>query len=87
MARIRIFIVLALALVAGGTFAFGTYRYIQNVPTKTVSVPTKPVVVAAADLDLGAELRARGPARHPVAGRERAGRRLRQPREAGRAAG
>ena len=58
MARIRIFAVLALALVAGGTFAFGTYRYIQNVPTKTVSVPTKPVVVAAADLDLGAELRA-----------------------------
>jgi pilus assembly protein CpaB len=58
MARIRIFAVLALALVAGGTFAFGTYRYIQNVPTKTVTVPTKPVVVAAADLDLGAELRA-----------------------------
>jgi pilus assembly protein CpaB len=57
MARIRIFAVLALALVAGGTFAFGTYRYIQNVPTKTVSVPTKPVVVAAADLDLGSELR------------------------------
>jgi pilus assembly protein CpaB len=57
MARIRIFAVLALALVAGGTFAFGTYRYIQNVPTKTINVPTKPVVVAAADLDLGSELR------------------------------
>jgi pilus assembly protein CpaB len=57
MARIRVFAVLALALVAGGTFAFGTYRYIQNVPTKTVSLPTKTVVVAAADLDLGAELR------------------------------
>ena len=58
MARIRVFAVLALALVAGGTFAFGTYRYIQNVPARTVSLPTTPVVVAAADLDLGAELRA-----------------------------
>jgi pilus assembly protein CpaB len=58
MARIRVFAVLALALVAGGTFAFGTYRYIQNIPARTVSMPTKPVVVAAADLDLGAELRA-----------------------------
>ena len=58
MARIRVFAVLALALVAGGTFAFGTYRYIQNIPARTVSLPTKPVVVAAADLDLGAELRA-----------------------------
>ena len=58
MARIRVFAVLALALVAGGTFAFGTYRYIQNVPARTISLPTKPVVVAAADLDLGAELRA-----------------------------
>jgi pilus assembly protein CpaB len=57
MARIRIFAVLALALVAGGTFAFGTYRYIQNVPARTITVPTTPVVVAAADLDLGAELR------------------------------
>jgi pilus assembly protein CpaB len=58
MARIRVFAVLALALVAGGTFAFGTYRYIQNVPARTISLPTTPVVVAAADLDLGAELRA-----------------------------
>ncbi|HEY6508512.1 MAG TPA: Flp pilus assembly protein CpaB [Vicinamibacterales bacterium] len=57
MARIRVFAVLALALVAGGTFAFGTYRYIQNVPAKTINVPTKAVVVAASDLDLGAELR------------------------------
>ena len=32
MARIRIFIVLALALVAGGTFAFGTYQCISAVP-------------------------------------------------------
>ena len=57
MARMRVFIVLALAIAAGGTFAFGTYRYMQNVPTQTVSVPTSGVVVAAADLQLGAELR------------------------------
>src|SRR5262245_2423580 len=57
MARMRVFIVLALAIAAGGTFAFGTYRYMQNVPTQTVSVPTIGVVVAAADLQLGAELR------------------------------
>jgi pilus assembly protein CpaB len=53
----RVFIVLALAIAAGGTFAFGTYRYMQNVPTQTVSVPTSGVVVAAADLQLGTELR------------------------------
>jgi pilus assembly protein CpaB len=57
MARMRVFIVLALAIVAGGTFAFGTYRYVQNVQPTTVGVPTTAVVVAAADLQLGAELR------------------------------
>ena len=57
MARMRVFIVLALAIAAGGTFAFGTYRYMQNVPTQTMSVPTSGVVVAAADLQLGTELR------------------------------
>jgi pilus assembly protein CpaB len=54
----RVFIVLALAIAAGGTFAFGTYRYMQNVPARTVEVPTSKVVVAAADLQLGAELKA-----------------------------
>jgi pilus assembly protein CpaB len=58
MARMRVFIVLALAIAAGGTFAFGTYRYMQNVPARTVEVPTSKVVVAAADLQLGAELKA-----------------------------
>jgi pilus assembly protein CpaB len=58
MARMRVFIVLALAIAAGGTFAFGTYRYMQNVPTQSVGVPTSGVVVAAADLQLGTELRA-----------------------------
>ncbi|MFB3854333.1 MAG: Flp pilus assembly protein CpaB [Vicinamibacterales bacterium] len=57
MTRIRIFLVLVLALGAGGALAYGTYNYIQNVPVKTVAVPTRPVVVASADLQLGAELR------------------------------
>ncbi len=59
MARIRIFVILALALTAGGVLAFGTYNYLQSAPTvKTVAVPTRTVVVAASDLQLGAELRA-----------------------------
>ncbi len=58
MARIRIFVVLALAVAAGGTFAFGTYRFMQTVPAQAAgSVSTRPVVVAASDLSLGAELR------------------------------
>ena len=58
MARIRIFIVLALALVAGGTFAFGTYQYMQAAPaTNTPGVKTVAVLVAASDMDLGAEVR------------------------------
>ena len=57
MARMRVFVVLALAIAAGGTFAFGTYKYMQNAPTRTVGVPTTAVIVAASDLQLGAELR------------------------------
>ena len=57
MARMRIFLVLALALTAGGALAYATYDYVQNQPTKTVTLPTTKVVVAAADLDIGAELR------------------------------
>ena len=57
MARMRITLVLLLALAAGGGLAYGTYSYMQNVQVKTVSLPTRPVVVAAADLELGAELR------------------------------
>jgi pilus assembly protein CpaB len=53
----RIFIVLGIAVGLGGTFAFATYRYIQNTPVREVRLPTTPVVVAAADLALGAELR------------------------------
>jgi pilus assembly protein CpaB len=58
MARIRILIVAVLAIGLGGTFAVATYRYIQNIPAKEVKMPTTPVVVAAGDLGLGAELRA-----------------------------
>jgi pilus assembly protein CpaB len=57
MTRVRIFIVFILAIAAGGVFAFGTYNYVQKMPTRTVLLPTKPVVVAAADLDIGAEIR------------------------------
>src|SRR5688500_12126785 len=57
MARIRIFVVLLLAVGLGGTFAFATYQYIQNVPTEAAARPTTPVVIAAANLALGTELR------------------------------
>lgn len=53
----RVFIVLGVAIGLGGTFALATYRYIQNTPVREVSLPTTPVVVAAADLALGVELR------------------------------
>ena len=58
MARIRVLLVLLVALAAGGGLAYGTYNYMQNVPVKTVSLPTRPVVVAAADLDLGTAVEA-----------------------------
>lgn len=57
MARIRVFIVLLVAIGLGGTFALATYRYIQNMPVREVSLPTTPVVIAATDLALGAALR------------------------------
>lgn len=57
MARIRVFIVFVLAITAGGAFAFGTYRYIQQAPSRVEGVPTRPVIVAAVNLNLGAELR------------------------------
>jgi pilus assembly protein CpaB len=60
MARIRVFIVLALAVAAGGTFAYGTYQYIQNVPKNSPTssaLPTSAVIVAAQDLQIGAAIR------------------------------
>src|SRR5688572_30472797 len=55
--RNRIFAVLAIAVLAGGGLAYGTYNLVQNQPTQTVNAPTQPVVVAAADLQLGSELK------------------------------
>ena len=57
MTRVRIFTVFLMAILAGGGLAYGTYDYLQNVPVKTVTVPTRKVVVANADLSLGRQLR------------------------------
>jgi pilus assembly protein CpaB len=56
MTRARIFSVLVIALVAGGTLAFGTYQFLENQPVQTVTVPTRKVVVANGELSLGREL-------------------------------
>lgn len=53
----RVFMVFVLAVTAGGALAFGTYNYMQHLPARSMSIPTRPVVVAASDLDIGAELR------------------------------
>jgi pilus assembly protein CpaB len=58
MARKRIYTVLGLAITVGAVFAFSTYRYVQAIPEGGAAVPTRPVVVAAGALDLGAALRA-----------------------------
>lgn len=55
--RNRIFAVLAIAILAGGGLAYGTYSFMQASPVKAVDAPTQPVVVAAADLQLGAALK------------------------------
>ena len=55
--RNRIFAVLAIAILAGGGLAYGTYNLMQNQPVKTVTTPTQPVVVAAADLAIGSEVK------------------------------
>jgi pilus assembly protein CpaB len=55
--RNRIFAVLVIAILAGGGLAFATYNFVQSKPTSTVAAPTEPVVVAAADLQLGSELK------------------------------
>ena len=61
MARMRVFLVLLLALTAGGALAMGTYKYVSNSSTQGstgAAIPSKPVVVAASDLPMGAELTA-----------------------------
>jgi pilus assembly protein CpaB len=57
MARMRVFMVFVLAMTAGGALAFATYNYVQHQPARSVSIPTRPVVVGASVLDIGAELR------------------------------
>src|ERR1051326_1063725 len=57
MAPMRVFIVFVFAVSVGGVFALATYNYVQKTPGRTVTIPTRPVVVAASDLDIGAELR------------------------------
>jgi pilus assembly protein CpaB len=52
----RVFLVLALALTAGGVLAYGTHNYMQKTPLQAEAIPTRPVVVAASDLDIGAEI-------------------------------
>ena len=55
--RSRIFAVLAIAVLAGGGLAYGTFNAINTQPVKSVAAPTQPVVIAAADLPLGTELK------------------------------
>ena len=55
--RNRIFAVLAIAVLAGGGLAYGTYNMMSNQPVQTVAAPTQPVVVASSDLNLGIELK------------------------------
>ena len=56
--RNRIFAVLAIAVLAGGTLAYGTYNFMQSAGGQSAAAPveTQPVVVAAADLPLGSAL-------------------------------
>jgi pilus assembly protein CpaB len=56
--RNRIFAVLAIAVLAGGGLAYGTYNLVQNQqPQQVASIATQPVVVAVADLPLGSALK------------------------------
>jgi pilus assembly protein CpaB len=57
--RNRIFAVLAIAILAGGGLAYGTYNFVNNnQKVNVVATPTQPVVVAAADLQIGSEIKA-----------------------------
>lgn len=55
--RNRIFAVLAIAVIAGGSLAYGTYNYMQAPPAAPASMATQAVVVAAADLQIGTALK------------------------------
>ena len=55
--RNRVFAVLAIAVLAGGSLAYGTYNFMQSAPAPAATVPTQAVVVAAADLQIGTALK------------------------------
>jgi pilus assembly protein CpaB len=56
--RSRIFAVLAIAILAGGGLAYGTYNFVQNnQPAQSAATPTQSIVVAAVNLQLGAQLK------------------------------
>ena len=56
--RNRIFAVLAIAILAGGGLAYGTYNLVNNQPQGQAAAKTQPVVIAASDLQLGDALKA-----------------------------
>jgi len=49
--------VLAIAVLAGGSLAYGTYNFMQAGPAQGASIATQPVIVAAADLQIGTALK------------------------------
>jgi pilus assembly protein CpaB len=55
--RNRIFAVLAIAILAGGSLAYGTYNFMQSAPAAAAPIATQPVIVAAADLQIGTALK------------------------------
>jgi pilus assembly protein CpaB len=55
--RNRLFAVFAIAIVAGGGLAVATYKMQSPQAPPAATVATQPIVIAAADLQLGAELR------------------------------
>ena len=55
--RNRIFAVLAIAVLAGGGLAYGTYNMIQPKEVVVTEQKFQPVVVANADLSMGAEIK------------------------------
>ena len=58
MGRTRLFLVLALALMAGGVFAVGTSSYLRNLPAaNAASADVTPVLIATTDLPVGAEVK------------------------------
>jgi pilus assembly protein CpaB len=56
--RNRIFAVLAIAVLAGGGLAYGTYNMMNTQAPPTTQTTFQPVVVATADLTMGAEIKA-----------------------------